>query len=279
MTENNIFEEGTPEIRRIEALVNEAQRYYPHKDPAKALVLFRKAIELTSVAPMSESVRKSRDLSSIGDAFWMAWVCLDLLDSPTNEIDELIVEARLKSPETAARIEERLAEANEIAAFDRESDEAYAALEQSDPHNTADAQKAVLTLASRGAWWDLRDAGIALTKKKKFDLAEQSLDTALTVAMEKAGNVPSIYVAMGDLRKAQQRHADAARHYLLSCVSAGSNPLKRAVDQLRISLKKAGVSGDTATIRDELLAMGATFDQSDVLARLNSYLSSIRGDA
>ncbi len=266
------------ETRRIEALVTKAQEYYPHKDPAKALALFRQAIELASPAPASKSVRESRDLTSIGDAFWMAWVCLDLLDRPQSETDALLAEARIKSPATAVRIEERLAEAKKDSARERQLEEAFAALESVDDQDSATVQEALTTLSAAGAWWALRDAGIALTKQGKYDLAWGTPSKALTIAMGKSGNIPSIYSAMGDLRKAQQRHAEAARHYLLSCLSAGHSPLKRAVDQLRISLKKAGVPGDPAAIRDELLAMGARGDDRAVLTRLDCYLASTADD-
>lgn len=267
------------ETRWIDALVNEAQKYYPHKDPTKALALFRQAIQLASPAPASRSARESRDLTAIGDAFWMAWVCLDLMERPPAETDALLAEARVKSPATAARIEERLAEAKETDAREQQTEEAVAALQNSDGQNPARVQKAVSTLTATGAWWDLRDAGVALTKQGKYDLAWQTLNSALTIATKKPGNVPSIYSAMGDLWKAQQRHGDAARYYLLSCLSAGDNPLKRALDQLRISLKKAGVPGDPVAIRDELLAMGAKGDEPAVLARLDSYLSSAASNA
>jgi len=270
---------ASPETRRIDALVTEAQNYYPQKDPAKALALFRQAIQLASPAPTSNAARESRDLTAIGDAFWMAWVCLDLLERPQTESDALLAEARVKSPATAARIEESLAKAKEVSAREQQSEEALAALDNSEDEDHARVQKALSTLTATGAWWDLRDAGVALTTQGKYDLALQTLTAALTIAMKKSGNVPSIYSAMGDLWKAQQRHGDAARYYLRSCLSAGDDPLKRAMDQLRISLKKAGVPGDHAAIRDELLAMRAQSDESAVLARLDRYLSSAASDA
>lgn len=99
------------ETRRIEALVNRAQQYYPHEDPAKALALFRRAIHLASPAPANDAVQQSRDLTAIGQAFWMASVCLDLLERPPAETEALLAEARVKSPATAARIEQSYAQA------------------------------------------------------------------------------------------------------------------------------------------------------------------------
>ena len=263
------------ETRCIDELVDEAQKYYPHQNTTKALALFRRAIQLASPALASKTVQEARDHSAIGDAFWMAWVCLDILERPPAETEALLVEARVKSPVTAARIEECLAQAKETDARKEQSEEAFATLENADGQDPARVQIAMSTLTATGAWWLLRDAGIALTKKGKYDLAWQALNSALSIALNKPGNVPSIYSAMGDLWKARQSHGDAARYYLLSCLSAGDAPLKRALDQLRISLKKAGASGDPAAIRNELLAMRTKCDESTVLARLDSFILKV----
>lgn len=261
------------ETRRIDALVGRAQEFYPHGDTEKALRLFRQAIALASPAPPDEAIQESRDLTAIGDAFWMAWVCLDLLERPDAEIAALVAEARVKSPVTAGRIGERLSEARDKAESQRRSELASATLESAVPGDPAKLQAAIETLGAAGEWWALRDAGIALAKREKHDLAWDALDKALTIATRKTGNIPSIYCAMGDLRKAQKRHSDAARCYLLSCLSAGQDPLKRAVDQLRISLKKAGISGDPVAVCDELLAMRRVDSAGAILARLDMVLA------
>ncbi len=262
------------EVRRIRSLVAKAQEFYPYRDTEKALRMFREAITLVSPAPPDAAIHESRDLTSIGDAFWMAWVCLDLLERPASETTALLADARNKSPVTAKRIEERLAETREKAESQRQSELASATLENTAPGNPlpANLEAAIETLTAAGEWWALRDAGKALAKRKEYDLAWEAFDKALTIATRGTGNLASIYCAMGDLRKAQQRHADAARCYLLSCLSAGPIPLKRAVDQLRISLKKTGLSGDPVAIRDELLTMGAREQADATLARLDMVL-------
>lgn len=263
---------NSEETRRIDALVSRAQEFYPHGDTDKALRLFRQAIALASPAPPDKSTQESRDLTAIGDAFWMAWVCLDLLERSEAEVTALLAEARVKSPVTAVRIEERLSEAREKAESQRKSELATATLENAVLEDPTTLGAAVQTLAVAGEWWALRDAGVALIKQQEYDVAWEALDKALAIATRKTGNIPSIYCAMGDLRKAQERHADAARCYLKSCLSAGQDPLKRAVDQLRISLKKAGISGDAGAIRDELLAMRTVDQEAAILARLSTVL-------
>ncbi len=263
---------NSAETRRIDVLVSRAQEFYPHGDTEKALRLFRQAIALASPAPADEAIHESRDLTAIGNAFWMAWVCLDLLDRPEAETAALLAEARVKSPLTAVRIEERLSETRETAESQRRTELASATLESVAPEGPTTLEAAIETLAAAGEWWALRDAGLALIKQQKFDVAWEVLDRALAIATRKTGNIPSIYCAMGDLRKAQERHADAARCYLKSCLSAGQDPLKRAVDQLRISLKKAGISQDAGVIRDELLAMRKSDQEAAILARLEMVL-------
>lgn len=260
------------ETCRIDALVSRAQDFYPHGDTEKALRLFREAIALATPAPPDEAIHESRDLTAIGDAIWMAWVCLDLLDRPEAETAALLAEARVKSPLTAIRIEERLSEARDKAESQRTLELASATLESAAPESPTMLEAAIETLAAAGEWWALRDAGHALIKRQKYDVAWEILQRALAIATRKTGNVPSIYCVMGDLRKAQERHADAARCYLKSCLSSAQDPLKRAADQLRISLKKAGIARDAEAIRDELLAMRRSDQEAAILARLEMVL-------
>jgi len=264
---------GDDENRRVSALVEKAQKFYPHKNPTKALALFREAISLMEPAPASKRAQKDRDNTSIGSAFWMAWVCLDLLDK-AEETEALLAEARIKSPATAERIEERLVESKKEAQGEQKLEEALSILKATNPHEQSQAHDAISTLEHAGAWWNLRDAGIVITKTGNHELAWQALSAALAIATSKTGNVPSVYVAMGDVRKAQQRHREAARLYLLSCLSADSEPSKRAVDQIRISLKKAGVLGDAATIRDELLTISKRKNNQAVLDCFDNYFPS-----
>lgn len=264
---------NTSEIAR---LVERASAYYPDKAPAKALPIFMEAIRIAPSADNDADSQVELDTSDIGFAIWAAWVCLDLLDHPESETDALLAEARVKSPVTARRIEERIAEYREKEAAEKQTYEVLDILSSPSKHQSADLQNAAYALSAiarrDGAWWALRDAAIHLAKAGLGNMSWPLFNEALLVAQSKQGNLPSIYMAMGDLCKAENRHADAARQYLLSIAAAPNDPLKRAVEQLRISLKKAGANGDPISIRDALMADVGKVGTKQLIGRLNVYL-------
>ena len=259
----------------IESLVERAQAFYPHKNTAGALQLFLQAIELAGPAPSPRSDQEARDIDS---AFWMAWVCLDMLERPTAEIDALLSKARVKSPKTAQRIDERIAASSSSQASEAAVDEALRAIESAGGSDSSRLQASLDTLVRAGVWWRLRDAGIALSKQGEPERAWAVLSAALTSASHASGGSPSVHAAMGDLRKAQKLPSDAARCYLLSCLSGPESPVKRTVNQLRISIKGAGIRGDAAGIRDELLAMRGTASDQEILDEFDRHLSSAGGN-
>lgn len=270
-----------PESSRIASLVKRASEYYPEKDPGKALPLFREAIRLAPPAPDDVNSHVEIDGGDIGFAIWAAWVCLDLLDSPDNETGLLLVEAKVKSPMTARRIKERLTEypAKEAAEEERQANIDIVRNPKKAHIEKEIAARLLSEKAFRsGEWWELRDTAIHLAKAGLGNMAWPLFNKALLVAQSKRGNIPSIYVAMGDLCKKEKRYRDAARHYLLSIASAPNDPLKRAVEQLRISLKKAGVSGDPASIRDTLIADAGRSDPRQLITQLDAYLPPVGGN-
>jgi len=127
-----------------------------------------------------------------------------------------------------------------------------------------------------GAWWVLRDTAISIREARRFNEAWSLLNSALFVAMNRGGNLASIYCAMGDTVKAEGRHFDAARQYLLSCIYSGGRPTRQALDQLRISLKKVGLPSDRAEqVRDKLVSAIGTEDAQALLAKLDSEIKEV----
>jgi hypothetical protein len=90
--------------KAVNDLVDEASKYYPHEDTAKALELFLKALLLAPDAPDDPQVQEGLDSgSSIGFAVWAAFTCMDLLYSSEEEQTKFRRLAERKSPVTVRR--------------------------------------------------------------------------------------------------------------------------------------------------------------------------------
>jgi len=243
----------------------------------RALPLFLQAIEQAPLAPDDDQVQIALDLSDIGHAVWAAWVCLDLLERPSEETEKLVGEARHKSPVTARRMEERMQEYKAKLEAQGRLETALEVLCSPECREPLELQQAEKYLIETGAWWAMRIAAKPLVKASHGDLAWRLLNAALLVAMSKNVNLSSIYSAMGDVCKCEERHQNAARQYLLACATA-SVPSKRDVDQVRISLKKAGLKDDAKRITEELLKLVGTMDMRALVEKLDAYVEATRSN-
>lgn len=241
----------------------------------RALPFFLQAIKQASLAPDDDQIQIALDHSDIGHAVWAAWVCLDLLERPGEEIEKLVKDARQKSPVTARRMEERMQEYRaKLEAQDR-LEKALEVLCSPDGREPQALQQAEEYLIETGSWWAMRNSAKPLVKAGYGDLAWRLLNAALLVAMNKKDNLPSIYAAMGDVCKFEKRHHDAARQYLLACATSNV-PSKRDADQVRISLKKAGLKDDAKRITDELLKLVGAVDMRTLIEKLDAYVEAAR---
>jgi tetratricopeptide (TPR) repeat protein len=268
---------------RIGRLVAQAQAFYPHGNPNRALTLFREAIALAPPAPSSRSMQERCDIGDIGFAIWAAWVCLDLLGRSAEEQTKFVDSIQHISPITAQRIRSRLADAERASRKQAEIDGACEILRSPQTVSNESLSAALSTIrtsaTSDGAWWSLRDAAVLLGKSGYGDHAWSLFNAALIVAAERKGNLPSIYSAMGDLRKAEGMYQDAACQHLLAIQSSAGDPLKRSVDQLRICLKKAGAGTSAEQIRDALLRLGQASDSTSLIAELKLLLAAAQDSA
>jgi tetratricopeptide (TPR) repeat protein len=278
----------------VSKLVDEAWRYYSEGSYLHAGPIFISAIQLAPDAPADPEVSECVDMTDLGHAVWAAWVCFGFFKKG-DQTDVLIISeqqffelAARKSPTTLQRIQDRILE-NEQEAEQRKFDDQrraegdgllreILAVERNYRELYDKVSQLLAIRTEQDRWWAFRDDGKALTKAGLYDAAWRCYGTAVSTVI-RSGNLSklrSIYEAMGDQSKKEGKHKNAVRDYLLACKFGvkhdGTFP-KRAADQVRISLKKAGLKKGSAELRDELLgivvatAIGELLDMVD--SRLN----------
>tara|TARA_Y100001972_G_C7624687_1_gene313306 strand:- start:129 stop:1220 length:1092 start_codon:yes stop_codon:yes gene_type:complete len=256
---------------KAKSLIDQAAPFYSGRpgSPEKAYALYMEALSLASNAPADPTHTEAIDLNDIGFAGWAAWVCLDRMNAEEKDFEALFALLRLKTPVTLQRIETRIMENNRQKA-ERENAAKLLAelLDPAKKPSPATANELIDLHKGKDAWWTLRDIGNKLAKIGRFDLAWKFFQSAVLLAFKCDGNVPSIYVAMGNLSKKEGRYENAARDFLLACKyehEASQQFPKTASDQLRISLKKAGLKNNAAEHRDDLLSRIPETEISDLL--------------
>lgn len=273
--EDNPQLELDPNIKKI---FDKGWEYYPNGDNNKAWELFYSGLQLVDDAPDDIEIQENIDLYDIGDAAWAAWVCMDLLNKPQNEINDYLKFVKTKTPVTYNRIMDRINESK----VEQDLENKISILESkliNNPDMVSDERiKLIKELTQiceqESAWWELRDIAVELTKKERFNEAWTLFNSAVYIATQKDGNLPSIYLAMGDMRKREGNHHDAARLYLICCATSGGEPLKRAIDQLRISLKKSGLKKNAAEVRDELINLIGKLNTSELIKKLDEFIEN-----
>ncbi len=260
---------------QIENLIIQAGPYYPHGDPMRALELFREAVVLAPDAPRRTSSHEAIDLGDVGFAVWAGWVCLDMVEADSDQLESWMNLADAKSPITAKQIRERI---EEVSAFEAEQarndlalSEALNAVHEavSVGGGTAMARDALIAACrEQAAWWFLRDEARQLSKAGHGDLAWALSNGAVSICEETGtGNLPSIREVMGDVCKRDGRYFRACELFILAMVESNGSPSKNAQNQLRICLKKAGLKAESEAVRDELveLALSSGFHKARAL--------------
>ena len=269
--------------KRIRSLTEETNTLDSYRDAAAAFDLYLEATRLAPDAPQNASIREARQFSDVGGAAYSAWLCTEYMERP-GAAEEAIREAKRASPNTAAQINGVLAAAKQHAReeekreAERESmrkEVGTVAAEVDVEGHSSDAlvAKAIESARKQGDWEPLQHEAKALAKKGASEAAWAFLRAALDMVTRARGNVGSVHETMGDVCKKEGRHRDAAEHYLLACVHAFDWPSKRVQDQVRISLKKAGMKERADAARDKLLRMAKQLPAEDLVERMEAMLS------
>jgi hypothetical protein len=275
-----VTESPPPWVLAVQAKLHAVGADYPHQNPARALELFREALAL---APKAPSLRARTLYGPGGDvdfAAWAGWVCLGMLECEGPKVADYLLLVAEKAPDTHHRILERIESIrSERALHDRlEADTASLEQEIEAGGPTGPTfDRWLATAEQAGAWWALRDGGVHLSQSGHGDAAWRAFNLALRlIARLGTGNIGSVYEQMGDLCKREARHASAAEMYLLACMYGGPPTPKRPADQLRVSLKKAGLASESTEIRDALIAALGSRPRQALLGELRAHLERAR---
>jgi hypothetical protein len=267
-------------VREVQAKLDAVGADYPHQNPTRALALFREALALAPPAPSLRARTLYGPGGLVDFAAWAGWVCLDMLDYERQGLAEYLLVVAEKAPDTHQRILERIEATRSERALQDRLDADSAALEQeleASGITGPTLDRWLATAEEAGAWWALRDGGVRLSRRGHGDAAWRTFNLALRViARVGKGNLGSVYEGMGDLCKREARYASAAEMYLLACLYGGPPMPQRPADQLRVSLKKAGLSDEATEIRDGLVAGVGLRPRHVLLGELRAHLERAR---
>jgi hypothetical protein len=264
----------------VNRLIEKAGDFAEDDEPAKALDLYMKALHLSPDSPDDPKFQMNLELnSSIGFAVRGAWVSMELLGRPQADFDEFALLAERKSPETFKALWKQVKAQQAFQAKLEAGDVLLRKILSTfkEGGEVRDLLDELHTLRNEeDKWWFFMEDGKALTKAGLYDPAWRFLNSGLNLAMQRGvDNLPSIYEAMGDHGKKEGKHKNAVRDYLLACkfgVHNGEFP-KRAADQVRISLKKAGMKEGSEEFRDELLALVQNAEIRELLDMIDARLN------
>jgi len=263
--------------KEAKLLFDEGFSFYPHKNTEKALTCFLDGLKHISKAPSNKDIQTEIDNSDIGNACWAAWVCMEFPEKSSFEKDRLLETIYEISPITFQRITDQITRSTIEHKYYDQISKCAPILDNCNLYddNTIDNNINILIRSCEGtnAHWELKNYGISLYKQGRKEIAWNLFNKALSVANNYGGNTTAIYNAMGEMQKSENNYKDAAKYFLLACIYSGANPPKVSLENLRITLKKAGLSYDPLKIRDDLLSRIGKEEPNAIIKSLEMYLN------
>ncbi|MBI4056839.1 MAG: hypothetical protein HY399_04745 [Elusimicrobia bacterium] len=283
----------------ISETLGEAGIHYQDRRWSEALTLFERALDEAPDASSREDEQKKIDCSDVGFACWAIYVCYDAISDekryqegrgPVDLLEDAefvaILEAiKLKSPVTAYRIMERLAEVRVKVVKERRRLDLEREILHIAQSEKVDNKKLVAPLTEfrslcdqDNMWWRLRDLGKQLLKTLvKRDFIWGLYNHIIGVSLRKGGNSLGMYECMGDLRKKEGSFYDAARLFLMAYCDALA-PTKRSKEQFRICLKKAGITAHADKILSSLVTIAKSEGIDFALRRLDEVREKVNDE-